>query len=156
MLPDDRTVAGLITLPESRKPHTIGLVIGKGSSTGLLENVSNVSEWAVRGAAAKALKAVGIAAGMSLEAFQVEDILRVLNIVKHDKVKPVRTIAADALALFLDLQVEILCKKVSLTKRNNQLCIPLIECKKLRRSQGLLNVVNPAEESPSRYHSSPP
>lgn len=105
MMVDDRSVSGLILLPEAMNQSTLSQIIGKDADSGLLGHATCVPEWAVRAAAVKGLKAVGIRAGLTIEAEQRERVLHLLNKIKHDRVKPVRIAAADTLALYIELQV---------------------------------------------------
>ena len=109
MMADDRSVSGLILLTEAMSPSTLSQIIGKDAASGLLGHATCVPEWAVRAAAVKGLKAVGIRGGWNVGAEQKDKILQVLNKVKHDRVKPVRIAAADALALYTELQVMCSC-----------------------------------------------
>ena len=105
MMADDRSVSGLILSSEAVIDATLSQIIGKDMASGLLGHATCVLEWAVRAAAVKALKAVGIRAGPAIGPEQRELIVQVLNKIKHDRVKPVRIAAADTLALYTELQV---------------------------------------------------
>lgn len=59
----------------------------------------------MRLAAVKALKGVAVAAGVAMAAAQVEACTAALGRAKRDNAKPVRSAAAEAQALLLDLQV---------------------------------------------------
>ena len=83
----------------------MGDIIGHDLHTGLLGCANNVSDWAIRTAAVKGLKAVCITAGLLIKPEQCKMILGVLNKVKHDKVKPVRMATTDTLAVYMELQV---------------------------------------------------
>lgn len=104
-MPDGRTAAGLITLPEARRELILSQIVGRTLHSGLLGCVLNATDWSARTAAVTAFKAVCIEAGPSLKIVQVDQIVQAIQSAKQDKAKPVRSAAREAFALYAELQV---------------------------------------------------
>ena len=111
--PDCTSVSGLIAMRlDSMQPylsHIIGQPAGpdSGPPSGLL-GCCTCQDWLVRKAAVDGLRAIAVGAGMHQDESQIQATISAVAAIKHDKMKPVRTAAGEAIFVLKDLQVSCL------------------------------------------------
>ena len=121
--PDCMSVSGLIAMrPDSMQPY-LSQVIGQPAAgpdsappSGML-GCCTCQDWLVRKAAADALRAIAVGAGMYQDESQIQATISAVASVKHDKMRPVRSAAGETTCVLKDLQVRCLVRGRMLSPR---------------------------------------